>query len=154
MHQNLTHNEFVYKVGLNEDTLQFNPSGECLPGGLYFTDITNCFKWRDYGDMVAIISLFQDSQIYVEPCGTKMKANKFNIDQIISKEEFFSSLPDKFLIENICKDYTLLQYVKEQTAEICLAAVKRYGYVLQYVKELLLVLQEWDYLSWLRLRLQ
>ena len=33
------------------------------------------------------------------------------------------------------QDAYALQYVKEQTPEICLAAVKRSAYALQYVKE-------------------
>jgi hypothetical protein len=38
-------------------------------------------------------------------------------------------------LEAVKEDGYALQYVKEQTPEICLAAVKQNGYVLQYVKE-------------------
>jgi len=33
------HYNFQYKDGLNEDTIKFNPSGECNIGGLYFIEL-------------------------------------------------------------------------------------------------------------------
>ena len=35
------HNGFQFKTGLNEDTIPFDPTGECKKGGIYFTDIDN-----------------------------------------------------------------------------------------------------------------
>ena len=32
---------FQYKLGLNEDTIKFNPNPVYGPGGLYYTDIHN-----------------------------------------------------------------------------------------------------------------
>ena len=34
--ENECHNNFQYKDGLNVDTIKFNPTGLCQPGGLYF----------------------------------------------------------------------------------------------------------------------
>ena len=30
------HNGYQFKEGLNEDTMQFNPTGNCTSGGIYF----------------------------------------------------------------------------------------------------------------------
>ena len=44
-----THNEFTFKTGLNTDTNPFDPdpTHECGPYGLYFTDAMNWDKWID-----------------------------------------------------------------------------------------------------------
>ena len=36
-----THHNFTYKLGLNIDSIKFNPIDSCEPGGLYFTDFDN-----------------------------------------------------------------------------------------------------------------
>ena len=42
------HNGLVYREGYNEDPLPFNPSGDCEPGGIYFTS-TNILAFLKYG---------------------------------------------------------------------------------------------------------
>jgi hypothetical protein len=32
------HNGFQFNTGLNIDTVPFNPSGDCKPGGIYFCE--------------------------------------------------------------------------------------------------------------------
>ena len=51
------HNEFQYKLGLNEDTVKFNPCGSCQPGGLYYMDIKKLPLFLDYGCNIAMVSL-------------------------------------------------------------------------------------------------
>src|SRR5438309_1502320 len=43
--------QFKYQIGLNVDTIPFNPTDECKPGGLYFTDDKHIdyFSDGDYG---------------------------------------------------------------------------------------------------------
>ena len=75
-----THNDMVYKLGLNKDILDFNPSGSCESGGLYFTDYENLGTFCNYGSIVATIRLCNDSQVYKDPDGNKWKADKFVIE--------------------------------------------------------------------------
>ena len=42
------HHKFQYETGLNTDTLKFDPSGECKPGGLYFFDRSQVINYRFY----------------------------------------------------------------------------------------------------------
>jgi hypothetical protein len=40
--QDLAHYDFQYQEGLNVDTLPFDASGACRPGGLYYTEFNGC----------------------------------------------------------------------------------------------------------------
>ena len=131
--EDLTHNEVVYKLGLNIDPLKFNPKGSCQSGGLYFTDIENIGKYFDYGNLVAYITIPNDALIYKDPEGDKWKADRFIIDRFEPFESFWCK-PEVYS-SNIKHCYLILQYMKEQTHDICLKAVRIYGGALQFVKE-------------------
>jgi hypothetical protein len=81
---------FQYKLGLNEDSVKFNPSRSCAPGGLYYTDIKNGHNWFHYGDVVAIIQIPNNAQVYNNPCNTKFKADKFIITEFVSISKQYS----------------------------------------------------------------
>jgi len=51
----------------------------------------------------------------------------YNIAKSVGKYNYYIKL--------VKQDWTNLQYVKEQTHEICLKAIKQHSYALQYVKE-------------------
>jgi len=70
------HNNYPYKHGLNEDVIPFNPSGTCLPGGLYFTTDQFIKKFMLFGDYVAKVEIPDNAQVYLEPDGNKFKADK------------------------------------------------------------------------------
>jgi hypothetical protein len=72
-----THHDFKYKLGLNEDIIPFNPTGQCSSGGLYFTEMKYAKQWRSYGVNLATIELCPDAHFYIESCLTKFKTNKF-----------------------------------------------------------------------------
>jgi hypothetical protein len=42
------HNGFKFKTGLNVDTVPFDPSSGCKPGGIYFCEFSNIVSWLDY----------------------------------------------------------------------------------------------------------
>ena len=77
------HSGFQYKLGLNVDTIKFNPSGSCEPGGLYFSDNENIAKFTIFGNNIACITLLEDAQFYIDPEGDKYKTDKFYIEAII-----------------------------------------------------------------------
>jgi hypothetical protein len=131
LREDLTHNNFKYKLGENIDFIQFNPSGECEKGGLYFTTLNHIFEFMDYGTQIGVIALYDDSQVHVEP--NKYKTDKFILEEIISVNDFF----EKFIspLEAVKQYGCALQLVRDQTDEICLEAVKQDGYALRFVKK-------------------
>lgn len=77
----MTHHQFTYKLGLNVDTIPFNPKGTCKAGGLYFTDFANLTCFQIFGSQIGIIEIPDDAQVYVEH--QKFKANKFILHELI-----------------------------------------------------------------------
>ena len=80
----LIHHGFRYRPGLNIDTVPFDPSESCKPGGLYFADIKNLLKFLNYGNQIAEIEIPDDSLVYIE--NNKFKTDKFIIGNIITNE--------------------------------------------------------------------
>jgi len=80
INKNRKHNNHQYVDGLNEDNIPFNPSGECVPGGLYFTIEEYLPDFINFGYYVVRVFVLDDSQVYIEPEGKKFKANKIIVD--------------------------------------------------------------------------
>lgn len=80
----LCHNGFRYKLGLNTDINKFNPSGSCTQGGLYFTNIQNLLKFMSYGSKIGIVTVPDDAKVYVE--NDKFKADKIILTKLIESE--------------------------------------------------------------------
>lgn len=105
LNNELTHFGFLYKIGLNEDHIPFNPSGSCNSGGLYFTTNDNIKDFVSFGLNIGLIELCNAAQFYIDPEGKKFKTNKFIIKEI------------------------------KQTEDICKLAVQQNGLGLEYVKK-------------------
>jgi hypothetical protein len=133
MRNDFIHHGFTYKLGLNVDTIKFNPTGSCLPGGLYFTDIDNLGTFFEFGNLIAIIKIPNDALVYKEPCGTKWKADRLIIDKIDTIDSYWHIY--RFCIQAVKQNGQALKYVKDQSDEVCLAAVKQTGIALKYVKD-------------------
>jgi hypothetical protein len=77
------HNRFRFKTGLNFDHLEFNPVGQCRPGGIYFTDYNKRTMWLEYGGKkmhwTRNVTIPDRAQVYVEN-------NKFKADKLILSE--------------------------------------------------------------------
>ena len=127
LNNELIHWNFQYKIGLNEDTILFNPSGSCKSGGLYFTTIENVNKFLDYGLNIAVIQLCTDAEFYIDPTGMKFKTNKFIIKEILPQTE-------ELCVLAIQQDGMGLRHVQEQTEELCRMAVQQDGMALRYVQ--------------------
>ncbi|MDD4081772.1 MAG: ankyrin repeat domain-containing protein [Sphaerochaetaceae bacterium] len=72
------HYGLKYKFGLNIDPKEFNPSGDCSPGGIYFSreDILaflNCGIW------IRKVTLPEDARVYENPSYPK----KWKADRVI-----------------------------------------------------------------------
>lgn len=77
----MKHHQFTYKLGLNVDTVPFNPKSTCQAGGLYFTDFANLVFFQTFGSQIGIIEIPDDAQVYVEH--QKFKADKFILHELI-----------------------------------------------------------------------
>ena len=154
------HFGFTYQHGLNIDRIPFNPSGICLMGGLYFTEVDEVSYWIDRFKSVYIakVTIPLNATVYVEK--DKFKADQFVLDldnKVLIKdfymwdnEEFCKisvSQADTYNLvfvrnqtDEICKlavkhDYRALEYVINQTNEICKIAVNNHGFALEFVKD-------------------
>jgi len=126
----LKHYGHQYRLGLNKDRLPFNPSGDCSHGGLYFCTEENLPKFLRYGTTVGHFTIPKNAKVYVEH--EKFKCDKMILEKIVLLEEF---LNDGERALNFVKQNGLaLEFVKNQTPEICLAAVKQNGLALEFVK--------------------
>ena len=74
-----THNGLRYKIGMNKDALPFNPSGSCQPGGLYFSDVKNIFRFVNYGPWIREVIIPKGEVIYTDPEGDKYKAHRIKL---------------------------------------------------------------------------
>ncbi len=92
MNDDMTHHNFVYKEGLNEDTVPFNPRGNCENGGLYFTTHNHIklFMNFDGSGHLRLVGIPDDAQVYVVP------GNKWKADKIIIGDKIESSVFDVF----------------------------------------------------------
>src|ERR1700688_2020827 len=115
------HNGFQFKTGLNIDTNEFNPYGECSKGGIYFTDINTLVLWLDYNEepMVNIryVDFPEDVKIYEEK--DKFKADKIVLSERYLIENIKEWNNKEFIINSLKQNRNALEYVKEQTEEIC-----------------------------------
>jgi hypothetical protein len=126
------HNGYRFVTGLNIDTIKFDPTGSCKPGGIYFCELEKFPLWIEYSDTTCInfreVKIPDDAQIYTGK-------DKFKADKII-----LSDKQDIWNNEDCCKiavayDGHLLKNVKKQTEEICKIAVHENGVAILYVKD-------------------
>ena len=128
-----THHNFTYKLGVNKDMLQFNPSGSCEAGGLYFSVNEHIIKYLEYGEKIAVIKLAEDAIFYMEQNGDKFKTNKLIIENMYTFEEFFTKNQELCKLAVQQNGYAL-QYVKDKTEELCKLAVQQNGLALVYIQ--------------------
>jgi len=70
------HHDLQYKTGLNIDSLEFYPHGDCEPGGIYFSR-EDILDFLHYGPWIRKVTLPEDAKIYENPKGPrKWKADK------------------------------------------------------------------------------
>ena len=103
------HRGFQYKTGINIDTNEFNPSGSCEKGGLYFFDESQLINYSEYTYncvWIREVTFLPDSRIYCEK--GKYKTDKF----ILSERQPFT-----------CSNWHT--FVNWKNQKIYLAAVKR-----------------------------
>jgi hypothetical protein len=130
LYNDFTHNNFTYNVGLNIDIKEFNPTGECQKGGLYFCEVDKCFiYYSSYGSYLAQIDVPADAKVYIEQ--DKFKADRL----IICSITHFDNVSSDFWIGLLKYDGLALRFIKEQTEELCKLAIHQNSEALRYVKK-------------------
>jgi hypothetical protein len=132
------HLGFQYRDGLNIDIHEFNPTGECKKGGLYFTDFDNLVYYFGFGIWIREVILPDDAQIYVE--NKKYKADKFILKEKMGINQLLEWNDPDFCKSAVQQNGYAIVYVKSEllTEDICKLAVQQDGYVIEYVKSELL----------------
>jgi len=75
------HKKFQYKTGLNIDSQEFKPFGDCEPGGIYFSK-EDILYFLDYGPWIRKVTIPKDARVYKNPGSPK----KWKADKIILSE--------------------------------------------------------------------
>ena len=112
------HRGLQYRTGLNVDPIPFNPTGNCQEGGMYFfgeSQLPDFYSFISDARYMRRVTFPPDSRIYQEE--GKYKTNKFILGE---RTEFF--LPPGLCLAACTKNGYALQFVKEQTPDIGLAA--------------------------------
>ena len=122
--------KFTYKLGLNMDTLIFNPSDD--PGGLHFCqEYDSVHHFNDYGSKVGIVKIPNDAQVYI-------KTNNFKADKlIINQIKTFDEMPSEFWLGIVKRDGSALKNIKTQfqTPNVINAALQQDGRAIYYLKQ-------------------
>jgi hypothetical protein len=128
--ENECHNGLQYKTGLNIDPIPFNPSGECQPGGMYFTREFILY-FLNWGVWIREVTLPPDAQVYKDPFSVdKWKADKIilgerrRITSEVIKElveegayiNVFHQIPLRWSISE--GDFDLFTYLVEKGADV------------------------------------
>ena len=129
------HNGFKFETGLNVDSIKFNPIGECLPGGIYFTDLDNLPCWLEYG----IRSMkYYRNVIIPDDCRVYIEGNKYKADKIeLSDREEIKDLPlwsdGDYCAMALEKGELSIKYIKKNNKKVQLALVKKHGGYIRYL---------------------
>jgi hypothetical protein len=73
--QDECHHGFQYVTGLNVLDKPFEPTGSCVAGGLYFTDLDNLDNFYGYGVWIREITIPEDAVMVKDPSGGKWRAD-------------------------------------------------------------------------------
>jgi hypothetical protein len=112
---------FTYQVGLNVDHIPFDPTGECKPGGLYFTERRWIQHFFYYGGKIAEVHIPDDAKVYIELF--KYKASKIVLTKIVA----WSTLPwwddQRFCDKCISVSPFTIKYIINQSTDLCKRAI-------------------------------
>jgi len=128
--KDMKHFGHLYKLGINEDKIQFDPHEICGPGGLYFCNFEDVVRWLtidDDNEYIAEIKLLEDSKVVEQ--SYKFKTNKFVVQNLVLITDFLekNNLEEKA----VANSGLALKYVKNQTPELCLMATSQYSSVVK-----------------------
>jgi hypothetical protein len=100
------------------------------PSGCYFTTLEHLGKWYTGGDS---IGCYRPGNGTIK-CGTKVSGPSFSLISIRPLREFLDTLDPATVRMLVIQHPHILHHVNRQTEDLCLAAVRRNGYVLCFVQ--------------------
>ena len=126
------HNDFQFKTGLNIDIHEFNPTGKCTKGGIYFTDKCNLGRWIEYNCKIMFwirkVMVPNDAVVYIE-------YNKFKSNMLFLEERVAITTRSDLIKLMIKLNGWALRYLDKQqhTEYIRRMAVRQNGIVLRLI---------------------
>lgn len=111
------HNGFQFNTGLNTDTVEFTPYGNCLPGGIYFCEFDKIYQWIEYNynlmSNMRAVTIPDDAQVY--ETAHDIKADKLILGSAL---DIWDDYDMCYLI--ICQNPNLIVHVSKEmkTAEL------------------------------------
>jgi hypothetical protein len=135
LNANMNHREFQFDFGENILTEEWNPSGSCEGGGLYFTIENEIYKFFGSGDLIATIELYPDSKIYknVFSNGVKYKTDKFKILTVEPLDMFVGALSEELQTKAVLFDGFAIKHVKSE--EIRISIIKQRPDVFEHIHD-------------------
>jgi hypothetical protein len=147
LNKEMNHHGFQYQLGLNVDTHPLNKEKWCARGGIHITTLDNIHRYLGYGVYIAEIEIPADAVVLKDD--GDIKADKIIIKNIKKLKDFdelwgneklciraLKTRRSLFLDDNLYYGRSrTIQYVKNQTHEICMTALMKDGLLLKYVKE-------------------
>lgn len=120
--------KFKYQLGLNVDTIPFNPTGSGKPGGLYFATATNLPAFFNRGTVIVQVTIPDDAKVHVE--SSKIKADKIIISNPINIKDWPYWLDQKYCLRIIKKYPSTAKYMRSTTEALDMELVKTdIGYI-------------------------
>lgn len=141
LNDTMNHNHYVYNIGLNTDTVDFNPHGKCSGGGLYVTNRQNIHKFLHYGPMIGNIIIPDDARCYLEEDRFKCDKLILEFTEQIKEHDIFRYMTNDidYCIQMVKTNSCLIKYIDKHILEnnviICIEAVKKCGFSIQYIDD-------------------
>jgi hypothetical protein len=118
INSNYVQKGFKYQLGLNVDTVPFNPSGSCNPGGLYFATALNLPAFFKYGTLIVKVTIPDKAKVHVEK--NKIKADMIEINDPVEIKDWSYWSDNEYCSKIIVKYPDTFTYVKNKTEELYL----------------------------------
>jgi hypothetical protein len=135
MNKDMINRGHRFQVGLNEiDNFNSDPSIECAPG-IYFCEAKCAAKWAFELGYKYICDVEIPPDAKVLHLTEKSRTDKIILSRPVPIEDHQMWQNEDVCLEAVKVYGFALKYVKNQTPEICLAAVHQSGCALVYVKE-------------------
>lgn len=136
LREGLVHNGFTYKEGLNVLSEPFNETPAYGPGGLHFSEEKDIFQWLwalyddDIGRIAEVELVPESRVVYMDK---QCKTDKLILGPIRSISDFINDPLNTETVVKCCGE--TLRYVKDQTPELCLAAIQQDGSAIRFVRD-------------------
>ena len=138
------HNGMKYLTGKNKDVVEFDPSGQCKQGGIYFTTLDYFMTHiNSCGEFARSVHIEDDARVYVEH--TKLKCNKIILGPKKPKTELLKELFNKCLengrhdiIDEILRSrWPYVRYIDEKflTNEYVIHLVQLQPRIIEFIDE-------------------